>query len=82
MGHVEAAGLRVDWLSYWNAFTLPAALGVRGLEKLGLKGGGAEFPRVSPAVNTLLVAMARAERRMIATVGLFAGLSLVGVLKR
>lgn len=76
------AGLRVAWLSHWNAFTLPAAIAVRTLEKLGRRGGTAEFPRVSPAVNTLLIALARAERKLITSVGVPAGLSLVGVLKR
>lgn len=76
------AGLRVAWMSHWNAFTLPAALVVRTLEKMGRRGGGAEFPHVSPAVNSLLIAMARVERGLISTVGVPAGLSLVGVLKR
>ena len=68
--------------SHWNAFTLPAALVVRTLEKLGEAASGAEFPRVSPAVNSLLIALARAERRLIATRACLPGLSLVGVLKR
>jgi hypothetical protein len=80
--HAREAGLRVSWLSHWNAFTLPAAVAVRALEKLGRKGRSAEFPPVSPAVNAMLIAMARAERRVIATTRLAAGLSLVGVLKR
>jgi SAM-dependent methyltransferase len=76
------AGLRVAWASHWNAFTLPAAVVVRTLEKLGRHDRRAEFPAVSPAVNALLIAAARAERGMIATVGLPAGLSLVGILRR
>lgn len=76
------AGLRVAWLSHWNAFTLPAAVAVRTLEKLGRRPSDAEFPRVSPSVNALLIALARGERRLISTVGVPVGLSLVGVLKR
>lgn len=75
-------GLRVTWITHWNAFTLPATLVVRTLEKFGRRERAAEFPPVSPAVNALLVAVARAERRLIGTVGLPAGVSLVGVLRR
>jgi SAM-dependent methyltransferase len=77
----RAAGLRVAWISSWNAFTLPPALVVRMLEKLGRQKRSAEFPAVSPAVNSLLIAAARAERWLIGTVGVPAGLSLVGILK-
>ena len=42
----------------------------------------AEFPAVSPRVNSLLIALARGERRLIVAVRLMLGLSLVGVLKR
>ncbi|MDR3634914.1 MAG: class I SAM-dependent methyltransferase [Isosphaeraceae bacterium] len=81
--HAREAGLQVVWLSHWNAFTLPAALVVRTAEKVGLsRGGGSEFPPVSPAVNSLLIGLARLERRAIGTVKLLLGLSLVGVLKR
>jgi SAM-dependent methyltransferase len=81
--HAGAAGLRVAWLSHWNAFTLPAAAAVRTAEKLGLaRGGGAEFPPVSPGVNRLLIALARLERQGMRAVRLPIGLSLVGVLTR
>jgi hypothetical protein len=80
--HANEAGLRVAWLSYWNAFTLPVAVVVRTFEKLGRTRRGAEFPRVSPTVNSMLIGMARAERRVITAMRLFLGLSLVGVLKR
>lgn len=77
------AGLRVDWLSHWNSFTLPAAVVVRTLERLRLKRrAGTEFPAVSPRVNALLTALARLERRGMGTVRIPLGLSLVGVLKR
>ena len=46
--HARGAGLRVDWLSHWNSFTLPAAVAVRGLEKLGgRRSGGRVSARVS-----------------------------------
>jgi SAM-dependent methyltransferase len=78
----RAAGLQLTWVSHWNAFTLPPALVVRTLEKLGRHGRSAEFPPVSPAINSLLIAAASAERLLIGTVGMPAGLSLVGILKR
>jgi hypothetical protein len=76
-----AAGLQVAWMSHWNAFTLPPALVVRTLEKLGRQQRSAEFPAVSPGVNALLIAAASVERRMIAATGIPAGLSLAAVLK-
>ncbi|WP_422929548.1 class I SAM-dependent methyltransferase [Singulisphaera sp. PoT] len=80
--HAGAAGLRVTWLSSWNAFTLPPAIVVRTLERMGRARGSAEFPKVSPAVNHTLINLARIERGLIRTTGLPVGLSLVGVLKR
>lgn len=76
------AGLRVMWLSSWNAFTLPPAIAVRMAEKLGKRQRTAEFPRVSPAVNSLLITAARLERRLLSIAPIPTGLSLVGVLKR
>jgi SAM-dependent methyltransferase len=81
--HASEAGLKVAWLSHWNAFSLPPALVIRTAEKLGLKrSGGSEFPPVSPALNRLLIALARAERRAISALRLIPGLSLVGVFRR
>ena len=54
-----AAGLRVAWLSHWNAFTYPAALVVRLAVKYRDGRRSAEFPRVAPAVNRLLTNSAR-----------------------
>jgi SAM-dependent methyltransferase len=78
----HAAGLRVAWVSHWNAFTLGPAFVVRTLEKLGRRQRSAEFPPVSPTVNALLISAAGLERRLIVTVGIPAGLSLVGILKQ
>ncbi len=78
----RAAGLQVAWVSHWNAFTLAPALVVRTMEKLGRQNRAAEFPAVSPTVNALLIAAAGIERRLIATVGVPVGLSLVGILRR
>jgi hypothetical protein len=79
---VREAGLRVRWLSSWNAFTLPPAIAVRLLEKVSKRQRTAEFPPVSPAVNALLVAAARVERGLMSAMPIPSGLSLVGVLER
>lgn len=78
----RAAGLRVAWLSHWNAFTLPAAIVVRGSERIFRRPRGAEFPAVSPRVNTWLSRCAAWERRWLRHGSVALGLSLVGVLKR
>jgi SAM-dependent methyltransferase len=80
--HAAEAGLRVEWLSSWNAFTLAPAIAVRMAEKFGKGQRTAEFPRVSPAVNSLLITAARVERALLSVVPIPTGLSLVGVLKR
>lgn len=77
-----AAGLRVAWVSHWNAFSLPAAVAVRGWARLFPREQPAEFPRVSRAVNGALKLAAAAERRWLWRLNVPAGLSLVGVLTR
>ena len=77
-----AAGLKVAWMSHWNAFTLPVAIAIRGSERLGRKGLATEFPKVPAGVNSLLIHLARAERAAMHRRPVPAGLSLVGVLGR
>lgn len=77
-----AAGLSVRWLTHWNAFTLPAAVAVRGYDRLFPRQGGSEFPHVSPFTNSLLLACARFERWWVQRTGVPLGLSLVAVLAK
>jgi SAM-dependent methyltransferase len=77
----EKAGLRVAWLSHWNAFTYPPAWIVRRLQRWQQTPSGAEFPKVSPLVNRCLLAMAAGERWFMRGLPVPIGLSLVGVLK-
>ena len=77
-----AAGLSVDFLTHWNGFTLPAALAVRGYEKIFPRDRKPEFPRVSSFVNRTLLTMARLERGWMKAMKVPAGLSLVGVLRK
>jgi SAM-dependent methyltransferase len=80
---VAEAGLEVERLTHWNAFSLPAALAVRGLARLLPRDAPpAEFPRVPPLVNRLLTACASIERAWLARLPLPVGLSLFAVLRR
>jgi len=81
--HAREAGLRVNLLKHWNAFTLPAAMAVRGYQRLRLRTeSAAEFPRVAPWTNRLLLRCAGVERWLIDRVPVPCGLSLVGVLTK
>ena len=76
------AGFNVEWINHWNAFTLPAAIAIRGVERLLPRERKPEFPRVRPAVNRMLLSAARAERQFLTRFRIPAGLSLAGVLKK
>lgn len=76
------AGFRVNWLSHWNSFTLPAAVAVRGWEKMFPKKDQPNFPAVSSATNRALLTAAAAERFCMKGLPVPAGLSLAGVLTK
>ncbi|MFN8710783.1 MAG: class I SAM-dependent methyltransferase [Planctomyces sp.] len=76
------SGFRVQWLNYWNSFTLPAAVAVRSWEKLFPVRSQPDFPAVSPFTNRALLKAASAERWCLEHFGLPGGLSLVGVLRK
>lgn len=77
----EQAGLKVKKLTYWNAFTLPAAIAVRTCQRIRPpQETSAEFPRVSRMTNRMLLTCADAERWMIDRLPVPCGLSVVGVL--
>ena len=78
----RASGFRISWLNHWNSFTLPAAMAVRGWEKLFPKRDQPDFPDVSPLTNRLLLGAAAAERACMDLPGIPAGLSLAGVLRK
>jgi SAM-dependent methyltransferase len=80
--HAQEAGLNVRMITHWNAFTLPAAMAVRGLQRVRPAGRRAEFPRVSSLTNRLLLGCAGVERRLMDVTGVPCGLSVVGVLTR
>jgi SAM-dependent methyltransferase len=76
------SGFRVQWLNHWNSFTLPAAMAVRGWEKLFPRTEQPDFPKVSSTTNRLLLTAAAAERACMEIPGIPAGLSLAGVLRK
>lgn len=80
--HANAAGFRVQWLNYWNSFTLPAAVAVRSWEKVFPNRTQPDFPEVSSLTNRALLKAAAAERWCMSHFGIPTGLSLAGVLKK
>lgn len=80
--HAADAGLRVRWMTHWNAFSLPPALLVRAAERLRGHRESAEFPPVPDAVNAGLKLAARLERRLMEDGSLPVGLSIAAVLTR
>jgi hypothetical protein len=69
-------------LSYWNAFSLPAAIAVRGYQRCVPRDMRPDFPRVSPPVNRVLLGLASVERWCLKRFRSPIGLSLVGVLRK
>lgn len=80
--HATEAGFRVASLQYWNSFTMPAAVAVRGWEKLFPKRTQPDFPSVSSFTNRALLSAAAAERWCADRLGVPTGLSLAGVLRK
>ena len=78
--NAEQAGLTVNWMQHWNAFSLPPALVVRGYQRLFPRERSAEFPRVRPWLNQTLLGLAGMERWCMKKGAVRFGLSLAGVL--
>lgn len=79
---VQQAGLKLETLRHWNAFSLPAAIVLRILRRLRPSSRGTEFPRVSPWMNQALLSAAAFERRLGPVLGMPCGLSLFGVISK
>ena len=81
--HARVAGLRVEWLSHWNSFSLLPAMAVRGYQRcIPRRQRKPEFPRVAPWMNRMLGTMATCERHLLGRGTSPVGLSLVGVLRK
>jgi SAM-dependent methyltransferase len=77
---VAQSGLKIKWLGHWNSFTLPAAIAIRGFNRLFQRSTSTEFPRVSNTVNSMLLGCAGLERKLLMGLGVPMGLSICGVL--
>lgn len=77
--HIREAGLNLQWISPWNAFTLPAAFLLRTWRRYFPQDRPAEFPPVSKLMNRLLITMAGCERILMKLNSVPTGLSLVAV---
>lgn len=77
--HIREAGLSLQWISPWNAFTLPAAFLLRTWRRYFPQDRPAEFPPVSNLMNRLLISMAGCERMLMKFNSVPTGLSLVAV---
>ncbi len=78
-GQAEEAGLRLLELSHWNAFTFPVACILRWVRRIRPTSKGAEFPKVAPWMNQMLMGAATLERGIGQKVPIPFGLSLAGV---
>lgn len=80
--HATEAGFRVEWLKYWNSFTMPAAVAVRGWERFFPRREQPDFPSVSERTNRALLTAAAAERWCQDHLSVPVGLSLAGVFQK
>jgi SAM-dependent methyltransferase len=80
---VEAAGLEVEWVSYYNASLFPPVAAIRLARRL--VGGGsrsADVGQVSGWRSQLLEGLFAAERHVVGRVPLPFGVSLIGVARK
>ena len=78
----KAANFKVEWMTYWNAWSLPVAIMMRTVERMRKQDRVPEFPHVSPALNRMLLGFAKCERWWMNKMKVPCGLSLVGVLRK
>ncbi len=80
---LQEAGLRVEFLNYWNMLLFPVAAAVRLAERLRSDTGQAAGLRTPPSpVNHLLAAVVSVERFLVPIVPLPFGLSLIAVARK
>ncbi len=82
---LRAAGFAPERLTYWNAALLPAVAAARALSRLRGRGAGEARSdvRVPPRpINRALLALVRAEGRLLRRIDLPAGSSILGVARR
>ena len=82
---LRAAGFAPERLTYWNAALLPAVAAARALSRRRRRGAGEARSdvRVPPGpINRGLLALVRAEGRLLRRIDLPAGSSILGVARR
>lgn len=80
---ITAAGLDVQWLSYYNSSLFPAVAAVRLLHKLLPAGEAGNELALPPApMNALLENLFAAERHLLGRVGLPFGVSLIAMARK
>jgi SAM-dependent methyltransferase len=82
---LRAAGFAPERLTYWNAALLPAVAAARALSRRRGRGSGEARSdvRVPPwPINRALLALVRAEGRLLRRIDLPAGSSILGVARR
>ncbi|MEW6432848.1 MAG: class I SAM-dependent methyltransferase [Myxococcota bacterium] len=82
VSHLAAAGLRVTWVSYFDALLLPALAGARLLERLVPDRAPAEPSTPPAALNRVLTEVFSSERLALGLTRLPLGASLVAVAQR
>lgn len=80
--HVAQAGLTIRWLSYWNSFSLPAAIPARLIQRLLGGTHSPRFTRVPSVIGSLCLTLADWERAFLIRHPLPLGLSLIAVITK
>lgn len=81
---LRSAGLRVEWVSHWNGFLLPAAVSFRIAQRLVARPveGRSDVGPVHPVLNQAFASILALERRLLTVSALPFGLSVVAVGRR
>jgi SAM-dependent methyltransferase len=80
---IAAAGLQLQWLSYYNSWLFPAAAAVRLLRKVVPEQGvGSELALPPAPINGLLAGLFASERLWLGRVAIPFGVSLLGVARK
>jgi SAM-dependent methyltransferase len=78
--HLEAAGLTLEWMSFFNTWLFPAVAGVRLAQKaLRLRTGQSDLNRTGALADAVLRRVFASERHLLSRASLPFGVSLVAV---
>ncbi|MBX7100681.1 MAG: class I SAM-dependent methyltransferase [Myxococcaceae bacterium] len=80
--HLEAGGLRVEWLSYFNSWLFPAVLGARLLGKLRSTQSDSDLAPVKEPLNGVLKALFASEKHVLKRARFPVGVSLIAITRR